>query len=247
MNILIIGGLGKTAEPIIDLLQKANHTIVLFDISATNPQYYNKDIQVIHGDICKYGEISQAIRGMNIVIHLAVNVSDTDNDKLSFQTNVYGTYNILRCALDNGVEKVLIASSAPVHTDFNTSQSDYFCSSGEDFTYDLTKNIQELMAQRFSQTYGMNNLILRLGHIVNGKNQTDLKGRSLSELSYCRGGWVCKYDVARAFFKAVESNFIGYHLITIIGSYQAADAFDLFACKKLIGFECNDNFLDYSN
>ena len=247
MNILIVGGLGRTAEPIIDLLYEANHSISLFDVSTSDSHSFHKNIKVIHGDICKYGEINKAVRGIDIVIHLAVNVFDTKNDALSFQTNVFGTYNILRCALDNGVKKVMTASSAPVHTLVKTHQADYICSAGEDFSYDLTKNIQELMAQKFSQTYAMNNLILRLGHIVNGRNYTDLEGRPLSDLLYCRGGWVCKYDVAKAFCNAVETDFTGYHLINVIGSYQAADRFDLSSCKKLINFECGERFLEYGD
>ena len=79
--------------------------------------------------------------------------------------------------------------------------------------------------------------------IVDGKNKTSLSGESLSELSYCKGGWVCKYDVARAFVKAVNTAFSGHHLINIIGSYQAADLFDISTAKDLLGFECKEKFL----
>jgi len=91
----------------------------------------------------------------------------------------------------------------------------------------------------------MNSLVLRLGHIVDGRTQTDLNGEPLTKVSYCRGGWVCKYDVARAFLKAIETDFTGFYILNIIGSYQAKDFFDLTTAKEILDFECNEKFLVY--
>jgi len=227
MNILITGGLGKTARPILALLREAGHEVCIFDIAGG-------------GDVRDYQAVSDAMRGMDAAIHLAVNAANPRDAALSFQTNVYGTYNLLRAAQENHVQKVLLASSAPVHLPPGAA-----CDTGEDFTYDLTKHLQETTALHFAQTYGMNILALRLGHIVNGITQTDLHGVPLSDLAYCRGGWVCQYDVARAFHRAIEADFTGYHLVNIIGSHQAAARFDLSSAKELIGFECGERFLGY--
>jgi len=59
------------------------------------------------------------------------------------------------------------------------------------------------------------------------------------------GGWVCRYDVARAFLRAIEADFAGYHRIDVIGSHRAAHQFDLSAAKELIGFECREKFFGY--
>ena len=227
MNVLVTGGMGQTALPMIELLRGAGHTVGIFDIADAN-------------DVCDYEAINRAARGMDAIIHLAVNVADPRDEALSFQTNVYGTYNVLRAAWGNHVRKVLLASSAPVHLPPGCA-----CDPGEDFAYDLTKHLQEAMARHFAQTYAMNVLALRLGHIVDGKTQTDLGGNPLSGLSYCRGGWVCRYDVARAFCMAIEADFAGYHRIDIIGSHQAHDRFDLAAARELIGFACEENFLEH--
>ena len=227
MNILVTGGLGKTAQPILDLLREAGHNVASFDICAG-------------GDVRDCGAVNRAMRGMDAVIHLAVNTADTYNDRLTFETNVFGTYNVLHCAHSHNVQKTLIASSAPVHT------AGGLCSPGEDFAYDLTKCLQEQIARQFSRTYAMDVMVLRLGHIVDGKRKINLDdGLPLSELSYCRGGWVCKYDVARAFAKAIEADFSGYYLLHVIGSYQAAASFDVSSAGALIGFACAERFLEY--
>jgi len=227
MNILVTGGLGETAGPIIDLLRSAGHSVTPFDITDGN-------------DICNYDAIDKAMHGIEAVIHLAVNVAGPRDEALSFQTNVYGTYNVLRTARENRVHKVLLASSAPVHLPPGRC-----CDAGEDFAYDLTKHLQETTALHFAQTYAMNILTLRLGHIVDGKTQMDLENGPLAEATYCRGGWVCRYDVAAAFVEAIEADFAGFHTIDIIGSHQAADRFGLAAARELIGFECKESFLGY--
>ncbi len=252
MKILITGGLGKTAEPLISLLLQNHYAITVLDISKENPLSLNGRVQIIQGDICDSETVKKATENIDVIIHLAVNVTNPKNAALSFQTNVFGTYNLLFHAIQNHVKKVLVASSAPVHMSKNllalkqsNPNADYFCSPDNDFTYDLTKNIQELIVQNFSRTYHMDSLVLRLGHIVDGKAQTDLNGSPLSELMYCRGGWVCRYDVARAFLKGIEADFCGFHLFHIIGSYQASECFDLTLPKEIIGFECREHFVNY--
>jgi len=246
LNILIFGGLGRTAAPIVDMLNMEKHTITLFDIAENTSFSRNENIKVIRGDICDSEAVNNALYGTDVIIHLAVNILDIGDDELTFRTNAFGTYNILRGALNNNVSKILVASSAPVHTmDEMANRDDYICSAGEDFAYDLTKNMQKLIAKHFSRTYSMNCLVLRLGHIVDGRNRTSLSGAPLSELTYCKGGWVCKYDVAKAFTKAIETDFTGYHLVHIIGSYQAADLFDLSSAKEFIGFTCQQKFFEY--
>jgi len=245
LNIMIFGGLGRTAEPIIELLGTEKHNVTVFDISAKNP-YFDDNIKVINGDICINEVVNNALRGIDIVVHLAVSTTAPKDDEVSFRTNVYGTFNIMYNSMLNKVSKILVASSAPVHNaDKLTGMDDYCCSAEDDFVYDLTKSLQETMAQHFSRTFSMNCLVLRLGHIVDGKRKTTLSGSPLSGLSYCNGGWVCKYDVAKSFVKAIETDFSGYHVINVIGSYQSTDLFNLAPAKNLLSFECDEKFLDW--
>lgn len=199
MRILITGGRGETARPIAEALR--DHTLTLFDLP--------------DGDIRNPEAVRAAARGMDAVIHLAVNTADPGDSALTFETNVYGTYNVLCAARDNHVGKILLAASAPVHLPPGAC-----CSKDADFPYDLTKLLQEDMARRFAQTFHMNILTLRLGHIVDGRAKTDLHGTPLREVTYCRGGWVCRYDVAQAFRQALEAGFTGYRQIDVIGVHQ---------------------------
>jgi hypothetical protein len=145
-----------------------------------------------------------------------------------------------------------MASSAPVHVldelehlRHDKKDIDYCCSRGQDFTYDLTKHLQEVEAKDFAQTFSMDIIVLRLGHIVDGIMKTDLHGNNLENVNYCRGGWVCKHDVAKAFEKALISKLHGYNLFYVIGAYQSARYFDNRSTENILGFVCDESFSEY--
>ena len=164
---------------------------------------------------------------------------------------MFGTYNVLKCAHELNISKIIMASSAPVDLDVDSKSSEQAkdeeqpcCSTNQDFVYDLTKNLQEHEASIFSKTFNMNIIVLRLGHIVDGQRGTDLNNIRLCDVQYCRGGWVSKYDVARAFARAVECGCAGYNMFNIIGSYQAKEKFDMSNTKKVLNFKCEEQFFD---
>lgn len=257
MIVLITGAFGKTAKPIIELLLKYKHQIIAFDLPTVHsPNWLIKEnVNVITGDVCDMDSLSTAMKNADAVIHLAVLASGSeyiDNQELAFKVNVYGTYNVLLSAKKLNISKVIIASSAPVHTvgklppnSIFDTETDYICSNETDFTYDLTKHLQESMAKDFADTFSMNIIVLCLGHIVDGLSKTDLYGAPLNILKYCHGGWVCQYDVARAFLRALEVNLYGFSLFHIIGSVQAEYYFDMNYTKDVLGFTFNTNFSDY--
>jgi hypothetical protein len=91
----------------------------------------------------------------------------------------------------------------------------------------------------------MQTVVLRAGHIVDGKKSVDPKGRDLASLAYCRGGWVCRYDLARACIKALEMNPRGYEAFHIIGAKQARQYFDIERTERDLGLTFETRFEQY--
>lgn len=257
MIVLVTGAFGNTAKPIIELLLKYNYQIVAFDLPTVNCPYWleQENIRVITGNVCDLDLLRVAMKNVDAIIHLAVLTGGSEyinNQELAFQVNVYGTYNVLYNANKLKISKVVIASSAPIHTvdklppnNIFGIETDYICSNETDFSYDLTKHLQESIAKDFANAFSMNIIVLRLGHIVDGVCKTDLYGTPLDKVKYCYGGWVCQYDVARAFLRALEVNLHGFNLFHIIGSIQAEYHFDMYSTKNVLGFTCNNNFSVY--
>jgi uronate dehydrogenase len=175
-------------------------------------------------------------------VHLAIadQKADYQSSDVPFSVNVKGTYNVFEAARLHGLSKIVVMSSAPVHLPFGTDKqtdahSDWKSSSGDDHLYDLTKRLQETIAMDFCDTFAMNAVVLRAGHIVDGRKQVDPRGRPLSEVDYCRGGWVCRYDLADTCLKALELRRPGYSTYSAIGSEQARKPFDIDRTERELG------------
>lgn len=256
MKILVTGAFGWTAEAIIQGLRQADHEIFAFDLptAVCPPQIRPLISGVCLGDVAQIEQVDEAVHAADAIVHLAVAVGDGDyqSPDIPFKTNVQGTYNIFEAARRHNVQKTILMSSAAVHLPHAAGEKisavDHWVSSyGEDHFYDLTKYLQEVIAKDFCRTFGMSAITLRAGHIVDGRREVDPAGRNLSSLDYCRGGWVCRYDLAAASVKAVALQSSGYNAFHVIGSYQARQRFDIDRTEKQLGLNFESLFERYAS
>lgn len=254
MKILIIGAFGWTARAIIQRLQQAGHEIIAFDLpTALCPKHVEASLSsIVRGDVAKLEEVKRATEAADAIIHLAVAIGKNDyaSPEIPFAVNVKGTYNVFEAARQLRVSKVIVISSAAVHLKQTrghliSALSPLQCSQGGDHLYDLSKRLQEEIAKAYCETHQMNAFILRAGHIVDGRAQTDPHGKALTTLDYCRGGWLCRYDLAQACAKALTLNTTGYHAYHIIGSIQARHHFDIERTEKELGLIFESRFEEY--
>jgi nucleoside-diphosphate-sugar epimerase len=252
MKILITGACGWTAVAIIDALIQAGHSIVGFDLaSVCDDSIKNKCTRFIKGSVSNYADIDEATKSIDAIIHLAISTQKNDyqSANVPFNVNVIGTYNVFEAARRNNVSKIILIGSAPVHLTlakhkFNALK-DWKSSADEDHLYDLTKRLQEEIAKDFCDTYAMNAIVLRSGHIVDSKTETDPSGRPLTEVKYASGGWVCRYDLANACVRALDTAISGYTAYHIIGSIQAKDSFDMERTEKELGLTFKAHFENF--
>jgi nucleoside-diphosphate-sugar epimerase len=254
MRILITGASGWTAQSIIQAVKEAGHWITAFDLPTA---HYNTHImplldQPIAGDIAHFDDIHRAVQTADAIIHLAVAVGKNDysSPQTPFAVNVQGTYNLFEAARREGIQKIVLMSSAAVHLDFGKEEklnalTDWKSSPDQDHLYDLTKRLQEEIAKDFSQTYQMSVVTLRAGHIVDGQQEVNPHNRPLSQVTYARGGWVCRYDLARACVKALELENNGYVAFHVIGVRQARTYFDIERTERELGLTCKIQFERY--
>jgi nucleoside-diphosphate-sugar epimerase len=255
MKVFITGAFGWTARAIIEKLHKEGFEIGAFDIEEKVPNYLKEITKNIFvGDVADSTILDQAMKGYDYVIHLAVAVEEGAYDSVNkpFNVNVKGTYHVLEVARKLAVKKTIIMSEAPVHVNLNLKESETFkaetdwrSSDDGDHLYDLTKRLQETIAKDYCETFNMNITVLRPGHIVDGQMHVDPTGTPLSDLAYCKGGWVCRYDVATATFKALTRRSSGYEAFHIIGSYQAKQSYDIERTEELLDMKISSNFSQY--
>ncbi len=245
MRVLITGGLGWTAAAIIAELEKAGHQVLLFDLPAAAKINAHPHRAVLHGDVADYRAVRAAVGQAEGLVHLAVATGAGAQDpRTSFRVNVEGTYNLFEAARSTGVSRLVAMSEAPVHIDGAGGQ-EWQSSPGQDHLYDLTKRLQEEIARDFCATYNMTATVLRPGHIVDGRTGVDPRGRPLTELSYCKGGWICRHDLARACRGALETATTGFSALPVIGARPGYQRFDVARTERLLDFRVECDFAAY--
>ncbi|GAG96659.1 unnamed protein product, partial [marine sediment metagenome] len=79
---------------------------------------YKEDMEIIAGDIRDYDSVKDAMRGTDIVSHLAalIGIPYSYVSPLAYvKTNVEGTYNVLQAARELGVKKIIHTSTSEVY------------------------------------------------------------------------------------------------------------------------------------
>lgn len=256
MRVLITGAAGWTAAAILDTVRATGHEVAAFDLpeAIRCPGLAAVAHSVVAGDVASLADVAAAMQGADAVIHLAIaaGADAYETPDIPFAVNVKGTYNVFEAARRHAIGKIVLMSEAAVHVPFGSGEplravSDWRSSAGEDHLYDLTKRLQEEIARDFCETHGMNAVVLRAGHIVDGRTRLDPHGRRLTSLAYARGGWVCRYDLARACALALDFAHPGYAAFHVVGSRAARGRFDVARTERELGLCCETEFGEYGN
>ena len=110
MRVLITGGVGFIGTNLADRLLREGHEVLLFDNLGRSGVEQNLDwlraqhggrAHFIQGDVRDSGVVEKAVRGANVVFHLAAQVAVTTsvlNPQEDFSINAQGTLNVLEAA-----------------------------------------------------------------------------------------------------------------------------------------------------
>jgi len=232
MRIAITGGSGTVGKYVINELKNCGH-----EVSALvhSKKLEIKDVVTFEGDILKIDDCRKIFEKADIVIHLAaIPHLFTDPPERVFYVNVIGTYNVFQAAADQGVDKVIYASSDSSYgfnwrNSFDDILLPAYLPIDENHpqrpkdAYGLSKLVGEKIAKTFTEKYGMTTISMRISHVrIPEKSgpvgidafRKDIKehGRMLPPRIYNKEGNITQIfcyndvrDVAQAFRLAVEA------------------------------------------
>ena len=195
MNILITGGCGFVGTNLAIFLKKKNFDVFSLDNLSRKGSSYNlsllkkNQIKNFKIDIYDYKKIEK-ISKFNLIIdccaEAAVEISRKNLDKV-FNTNLIGTFNILKKAKrDNS--KIIFLSSSRVNSihkinsitnyNFNLKKKikskkkidEKFNTNSPKSIYGFTKHASEMLIQEFAYAFGLNYIINRFG-VISGPLQ----------------------------------------------------------------------------
>lgn len=177
-RILITGGAGFIGSNLCAYFLENNEVICLDNFSTgyrhnINGFLSNPKFSLIEGDIRDFKTCENAVFGVDYVLHQAAlgSVPRSINDPItSNEVNVSGFLNMLTASRDANVKRFVYAASSSTYGDSETLPKVENIIGKPLSPYAVTKYVNELYADVFSKTYGIETIGLRYFNVF-GRNQ----------------------------------------------------------------------------
>lgn len=113
MATLITGSSGHLGANLVRRLIKDGHNVrALIRRGSNNAALEGLNVEVVYGDLRDPASVAAAVRGCGQIHHCAAMLSTTaGKEREIFESNVIGTRNLLRAAMEAGVSKVVVSGS----------------------------------------------------------------------------------------------------------------------------------------
>lgn len=125
-TVLVTGGAGFIGSHVVDKLVRESYNVIVLDnlsngrLSNIQGHVLSGRVEFIKGDIRDISLVKKTLKDVDVVVHLAALISvqqSVADPESTFDVNVGGTLNILRSSAEQGVDKLVFASSCAVYGD----------------------------------------------------------------------------------------------------------------------------------
>jgi UDP-N-acetylglucosamine/UDP-N-acetylgalactosamine 4-epimerase len=180
--VLVTGGAGFIGSNLIESLLLSGNKVTCLDNFSTGKKSnlkkfsLNPDFKLIEGDIRNYDECLQAVRGSDIVFHQAAlgSVPRSIKDPVSAtDVNIGGFVKVLFASVESGVKRFIYAASSSTYGDHPDLPKVEEKIGSPLSPYAITKYADELFADNFSRTYGIDVIGLRYFNVFGRRQDPD--------------------------------------------------------------------------
>ncbi|WP_406167394.1 NAD-dependent epimerase/dehydratase family protein [Streptomyces sp. NBC_00996] len=236
-TVLLTGAAGGLGTLMRGLLPKYGYQLRLLDLRPIEGEP-----DAIIADLSDKAALREAVRGVDAIIHLAGISLEASFEKI-LKANIEGTYNLYEAAREEGVRRIVFASSNHAVGFTPRPQGDApFEDSAlipidtprrPDTFYGLSKSFGEDLAQFYWDKYGQETVSVRIGSCF-------AEPTSVRMLSV----WMSPEDGARLFHAALTAEGVG-HTVVYGSSANARLWWDLSTARAL-GYEPQDDSESYA-
>jgi len=175
----VTGGAGFIGRYCVRSFLKKNYQVTIFDNFSNSSENMISDLlndgaNLVKGDITIQDQVSNAISGHDVVIHLAAKNSVEESIKFpeqTFNANVDGTKNILESCVKHNIKNLIATSSAAVYGETENLPISENNKTSPSSPYGESKLKMEEYIQSFSKKHNLNSIILRIFNVY-GKGQS---------------------------------------------------------------------------
>ncbi len=117
MKIFITGGTGFIGRFTTELLSKTNHQLKLLVRKTSNSSFLKKlNVTIVEGDLKDKKSLLEGMKDCDSVINIAAHYTFWEPDnKIYSEVNIDGTRNVMECALESGIKKIVHISTAGIY------------------------------------------------------------------------------------------------------------------------------------
>ncbi|MFV5685820.1 SDR family oxidoreductase [Flavobacterium sp. GB2R13] len=178
MKILITGGAGFIGSNLCEYFLNVGYSVICLDNFATGHRHNldnfinNFNFKLIEGDIRNLTDCQNAVDGVDYVLHQAAlgSVPRSINDPITTNdVNVSGFLNMLTASRDAKVKRFVYAASSSTYGDSVGLPKVEEVIGKPLSPYAITKYVNELYAEIFSKTYGLETIGLRYFNVFGRK------------------------------------------------------------------------------
>ncbi|MFN2528766.1 MAG: NAD-dependent epimerase/dehydratase family protein [Candidatus Baltobacteraceae bacterium] len=244
MKVAVTGSGGTIGKRLSEDLA-SDHDVVRIDLRDAD----------INADVRNFEAMRAALAGCETVIHLAGAVAVDASWEDVYGTNIGGTYNVYEAARQNGVRRIIFASSnhAVGMNEVENAPQIYEPGFGRvigtddpyrpDGLYGVWKAFGEVLGRYYSDQYGMQVACVRIGSITDADDPRDESVRESSgwlklsdEQKFKRyaATWMSQRDFARL-VRAILSRDVPFAIVYGVGD-NATRFWDLEAGRAIYGF-----------
>lgn len=184
-KVLVTGGAGFIGSNLVrHLIQEGNAVTVLdsFMSGFRSNLHPFPSVHIIDGDIRDRDAVERAVKGNEIVFHLAASVGNKrsiEDPLTDAAINVLGTVQVLEAARKEGVRKIVVSSSAGIFGELKTVTISENHPAEPDSPYGCTKLCEEKLSLAYAKLYGIEAVCLRYFNVYGPNQRFDAYGNAI--------------------------------------------------------------------
>ncbi|HUP30091.1 MAG TPA: NAD(P)-dependent oxidoreductase, partial [Usitatibacter sp.] len=190
--------------------------------------------EFMRADIASMDEVAPITRGVDAIVHLGGFSVEGPWDAI-LQANIIGLYNVFESARQNGVKRILFATSNHAVGFYRRDETiDHRVYPRPDSRYGVSKVFGEAMGALYADKYGMEIFNIRIGNV----NPRPVDKRRLSI-------WISPRDLAQLVSIGIEHPGVHFEIVYGISGNQRAWYDNANAAR--LGYRPQDDSEDYAD
>src|SRR5438034_3540325 len=176
LNYVVTGNAGFLGSNLVDRLLKDGHKVVGYDnFSTGQPDFLREaerspNFRQVRGDTLDVDALKQAMRGADLVFHLAANADvryGLEHPSKDLQQNTFATFNVLEAMRENRVQRIAFSSTGSIYGEPDIFPTPEACPFPvQTSLYGASKLAAEGLIAAYSAAFGIQAWIFRFVSIL---------------------------------------------------------------------------------